>query len=73
MRLKFLSFSMTISRAVVKLSIFLDGEEEVIKEVDFDDFVHSSFENDETEELQLEDLKYYIIEEFIENYLKKST
>jgi hypothetical protein len=64
---------MTISRAVVKLSIFLDGEEEVIKEVDFDDFVHSSFENDETEELQLEDLKYYIIEEFIENYLKKST
>jgi hypothetical protein len=64
---------MTISRAVMKLSIVLDGEEEVIKEVDFDEFVHSSFENDETEELQLEDLKYYIIEEFVENYLKKST
>ena len=57
----------------MKLSIVLDGEEEVIKEVDFDEFVHSSFENDETEELQLEDLKYYIIEEFVENYLKKST
>ena len=56
----------------MKLSIFLDGEEEIIKEVDFDEFVHSSFENDETEELQLEDLKYYIIEEFIENYLKKT-
>ena len=57
----------------MKLSIFLDGQEEIIKEVDFDEFVHSSFENDETEELQLEDLKYYIIEEFIENYLKKTT
>ena len=56
----------------MKLSIFLDGQEEIIKEVDFDEFVHSSFENDETEELQLEDLKYYIIEEFIENYLKKT-
>lgn len=64
---------MTISRAVMKLSIVLDGEEEVINEVDFDEFVHSSFKNDETGELQLEDLKYYIIEEFIENYLKKST
>jgi hypothetical protein len=64
---------MTISRAVMKLSIVLDGEEEVIKEVDFDEFVDSSFENDETGELQLEDLKYYIIEEFVENYLKKST
>jgi hypothetical protein len=64
---------MTISRAVMKLSIVLDGEEEVIKEVDFDEFVDSSFENDETGELQLEDLKYYIIEEFIENYLKKTT
>lgn len=64
---------MTISRAVMKLSIVLDGEEEVIKEVDFDEFVHSSFENDETGELQLEDLKHYIIEEFVENYLKKST
>ena len=64
---------MTISRAVMKLSIVLDGEEEVIKEVDFDEFVHSSFENDETGELQLEDLKYYIVEEFIENYLKKTT
>lgn len=57
----------------MKLSIVLDGEEEVIKEVDFDEFVHSSFENDETGELQLEDLKYYIVEEFIENYLKKTT
>lgn len=57
----------------MKLSIVLDGEEEVIEEVDFDEFVNSSFENDETEELQLEDLKYYIIEEFVENYLKKST
>jgi len=57
----------------MKLSIVLDGEEEVIKEVDFDEFVDSSFENDETGELQLEDLKYYIIEEFVENYLKKST
>ena len=57
----------------MKLSIVLDGEEEVIKEVDFDEFVDSSFENDETGELQLEDLKYYIIEEFIENYLKKTT
>jgi hypothetical protein len=57
----------------MKLSIFLDGQEEIIKEVDFDEFVHSSFENDETEELQLEDLKYCIIEEFIENYLKKTT
>ena len=56
----------------MKLSIFLDGQEEIIKEVDFDEFVHSSFENDETEELQLEDLKYCIIEEFIENYLKKT-
>jgi hypothetical protein len=64
---------MTISRAVMKLSIVLDGEEEVIKEVDFDEFVNSSFENDETGELQLEDFKYYIIEEFVENYLKKST
>lgn len=64
---------MTTSRAVMKLSIFLDGQEEIIKEVDFDEFVHSSFENDETEELQLEDLKYCIIEEFIENYLKKTT
>jgi hypothetical protein len=64
---------MTISRAVMKLSIVLDGEEEVIKEVDFDEFVDSSFENDETGELQLEDLKYYIIEEFVENYLKKTT
>jgi hypothetical protein len=57
----------------MKLSIVLDGEEEVIKEVDFDEFVDSSFENDETGELQLEDLKYYIIEEFVENYLKKTT
>jgi hypothetical protein len=62
---------MTISRAVVKLSIVLDGEEEIIKEVDFDDFVHSSFENDDDGELQLEDLKNYIIEEFIESHLKK--
>ena len=43
---------MSISRAVVKLSIVLDGEEEIIKEVDFDDFVHSSYENDDGE-LQL--------------------
>jgi len=64
---------MTISRAVVKLSIVLDGQEEIIKEVDFDDFVHSSFENDDDGELQLEDLKYYIIEEFIESHLKKTT
>jgi hypothetical protein len=64
---------MTISRAVVKLSIVLDGQEEIIKEVDFDDFVHSSFENDDDDELQLEDLKYYIIEEFIESHLKKTT
>ena len=63
---------MTISRAVVKLSIVLDGQEEIIKEVDFDDFVHSSFENDDDGELQLEDLKYYIIEEFIESHLKKT-
>ena len=49
----------------------LDVEEEIIKEVDFDDFVHSSFENDDDGELQLEDLKYYIIEEFIESHLKK--
>ena len=64
---------MSISRAVVKLSIVLDGEEEIIKEVDFDDFVHSSFENDDDDdgELQLEDLKNYIIEEFIESHLKK--
>ncbi len=62
---------MSISRAVVKLSIVLDGEEEIIKEVDFDDFVHSSFENDDDGELQLEDLKNYIIEEFIESHLKK--
>ena len=62
---------MTISRAVVKLSIVLDGQEEIIKEVDFDDFVHSSFENDDDGELQLEYLKYYIIEEFIESHLKK--
>ncbi len=62
---------MTISRAVVKLSIVLDGEEEIIKEVDFDDFVHSSFENDDDGEFKLEDLKYYIIEEFIESHLKK--
>ena len=62
---------MSISRAVVKLSIVLDGEEEKIKEVDFDDFVHSSFENDDDGELQLEDLKNYIIEEFIESHLKK--
>ena len=69
----FLNFStMTISRAVVKLSIVLDGQEEIIKEVDFDDFVHSSFENDDDGELQLEDLKYYIIEEFIESHLKKT-
>ena len=62
---------MSISRAVVKLSIVLDGEEEIIKEVDFDDFVHSSFENDDDGELQLEDLKNYIIEEFIESHLKR--
>ena len=62
---------MSISRAVVKLSIVLNGEEEIIKEVDFDDFVHSSFENDDDGELQLEDLKNYIIEEFIESHLKK--
>lgn len=62
---------MSLSRAVVKLSIVLDGEEEIIKEVDFDDFVHSSFENDDDGELQLEDLKNYIIEEFIESHLKK--
>ncbi len=49
----------------------LDGEEEIIKEVDFDDFVHSSFENDDDGEFKLEDLKYYIIEEFIESHLKK--
>ena len=63
--------TISISRAVVKLSIVLDGEEEIIKEVDFDDFVHSSFENDDDGELQLEDLKYSIIEEFIESHLKK--
>ena len=63
--------TISISRAVVKLSIVLDGEEEIIKEIDFDDFVHSSFENDDDGELQLEDLKYYIIEEFIESHLKK--
>ncbi len=57
----------------MKLSIILDGEEEVIEEVDFDEFVHSSFENDETGELQLQDFKYYLIEEFVENYLKKFT
>ena len=62
---------MSLSRAVVKLSIVFDGEEEIIKEVDFDDFVHSSFENDDDGELQLEDLKNYIIEEFIESHLKK--
>ncbi|WP_341883909.1 hypothetical protein [Synechococcus sp. UW140] len=62
---------MSLSRAVVKLSIVLDGEEEIIKEVDFDDFVHSSFENDDDGELQLEDLKNYIIEEFIESHLKR--
>ncbi|MCP9925676.1 hypothetical protein KBY79_10685 [Synechococcus lacustris C3-12m-Tous] len=64
--------TMSISRAVVKLSIVLDGEEEIIKEVDFDDFVHSSFENDDDGELQLEDLKNYIIEEFIGTHLKES-
>ena len=63
---------MSLSRAVVKLSIVLDGEEEIIKEVDFDDFVHSSFENDDDGELQLEDLKNYIIEEFIGTHLKES-
>ena len=62
---------MSLSRAVVKLSIVLDGEEEIIKEVDFDDFVHSSFENDDDGELQLEDLKNYIIEEFIESHMKR--
>ena len=62
---------MSLSRAVVKLSIVLDGEEEIIKEVNFDDFVHSSFENDDDGELQLEDLKNYIIEEFIESHLKR--
>jgi len=60
---------MSISRAVVKLSIVLDGEEKIIKGVDFDDFVQSSFGNDDGE-LQLEDLKYYIIEEFISSHLK---
>ena len=58
-----------MSRAFVKLSIFLDGEEEVIENVDFDDFVRSSFENDDSGELQLEDLKDYIVEGFI-RYLK---
>lgn len=64
--------TMDISRAVVKLSIVLDGHEEIINEVDYDDFVHSSFKNDDSGELQLEDLKYYIIENFIESYLKDS-
>lgn len=54
----------------MRLSIFLDGEEEIIKEVDFNDFVNSSFENDDGGDLQLEDLKCYIIEEFIESHLK---
>ena len=58
-----------MSRAFVKLSIFLDGEEEVIENVDFDDFVRSSFENDDSGELQLEDLKDCIVEGFI-RYLK---
>ena len=48
---------MTISRAVVRLSIILDGVEEIIEGTDFDDYVDSSFDNHEEGEIELQDLK----------------
>jgi hypothetical protein len=62
---------MTLSRAVVKLLIVLDGVEEVVEETDFDDYVESSFQNDESGELELEDLKWYMIEYFVHDRLSK--
>jgi len=62
---------MTLSRAVVRLSIILDGVEEIIEETDFDDYVESSFENHEEDEIELGDLKYCIIEYFVQDKLAK--
>jgi hypothetical protein len=62
---------MTLSRAVVRLSVILDGVEETIEETDFDDYVESSFENHEEGEIELDDLKYYMIERFVQDRLAK--
>lgn len=62
---------MIISRAVVRLSVILDGVEQTIEETDFDDYVESSFENHEEGELELEDLKCCMIERFVQDKLAK--
>jgi hypothetical protein len=62
---------MTISRAVVRLSIILDGVEEIIEETDFDDYVDSSFDNHEEGEIELQDLKFCMIEHFVQDKLAK--
>jgi hypothetical protein len=64
---------MTRSRAVVRLSVILDGTEEIIEEEDYDDYVESSFNNHEEGEIDLQDLKFCMIENFVQDRLSKYT
>ena len=64
---------MPLSRAVVRLSVILDGTEEIIEEVDYDEYVESSFNNHEEGEIDLQDLKFYMIENFVQDRLSKYT
>jgi hypothetical protein len=64
---------MPLSRAVVRLSVILDGTEEIIEEVDYDEYVESSFNNHEEGEIDLQDLKFCMIENFVQDRLSKYT
>ena len=64
---------MHLSRAVVRLSVILDGTEEIIEEVDYDEYVESSFNNHEEGEIDLQYLKFYMIENFVQDRLSKYT
>jgi hypothetical protein len=64
---------MPLSRAVVRLSVILDGTEEIIEEVDYDEYVESSFNNHEEGEIDLHYLKFYMIENFVQDRLSKYT
>lgn len=55
----------------MRLSIILDGVEEAIEETDFDDYVDSSFKNHEEGAIELEDLKFCMIEHFVQDKLAK--
>ena len=62
---------MSLSRAIVKLVVVLDGAEEIIEQADFDDYVESSFQNHDEGELELSDLKWYIVERFVQDNFRK--